>query len=171
MSSENSFPGFRDRLATLIGGDEPFLWARQVGIPSSTFDRVWNNGQVPKAETLFRISRFAGVSIDWLLSGTETHQSEAVPTPEATTPSAIDTGLYGRVLEQVAAVYQECGITASLAQIGANAAEIAGDLSSPDFTTNTDQAAALKYALTQLRRTLQAANHTKPGDAQGKQRA
>ncbi|MCA1910254.1 MAG: helix-turn-helix transcriptional regulator [Magnetospirillum sp.] len=122
---------------------------------------------------LARIAAAKAVSLDWLASGKGQMRladaASAAPVAEAS--PAVDTGLYGRVLEQVAAVYQECGITASLAQIGANAAEIAGDLSSPDFTTNSDQTAALKYAITQLRRTLQTANHTKPGDAQGKQRA
>lgn len=58
---------FRDRLATLIGDEKPFVWAKQAGIPSGTFTRLWKDGAVPKAEHLLRIADYAGVSVDWLL--------------------------------------------------------------------------------------------------------
>ncbi|SBW12236.1 putative Repressor protein CI [uncultured Alphaproteobacteria bacterium] len=62
-------PEFRNRLSLLIGEEDPFGWAKRVGIPSSTFDRIWNAGTTPKAPHLVRISEAAGVSIDWLLTG------------------------------------------------------------------------------------------------------
>lgn len=65
----STIPEFRNRLSLLIGEEDPFGWAKRVGIPSSTFDRIWNSGTTPKAPHLVRISEAAGVSIDWLLTG------------------------------------------------------------------------------------------------------
>lgn len=61
--------GFRERLAELVGEREPFKWAAGVGIPSSTFDRIWNKGTVPTAPHLLRIAQSEGVTVDWLLTG------------------------------------------------------------------------------------------------------
>jgi phage repressor protein C with HTH and peptisase S24 domain len=60
---------FHDRLRKLIGEDRPFHWAKKVGLPASTFERVWNQQAIPKAEHLVRISEICGVSIHWLLTG------------------------------------------------------------------------------------------------------
>ncbi len=72
-------PDFRDRLSLLIGNEDPFGWAKRVGIPSSTFDRIWNSGTTPKAPHLVRISQATGVSIDWLLTGRRGGAQEGVP--------------------------------------------------------------------------------------------
>ena len=61
--------GFRSRLALLIGQQKPFEWAKATGIPSSTFDRVWNHEAIPRPEYLVKISRRCNVSVDWLLTG------------------------------------------------------------------------------------------------------
>ncbi len=65
----DSIPGFRNRIALLVGEDDPFAWAKKVGIPSSTFDRIWNAGSTPKARHLMRIADACAVSVDWLLTG------------------------------------------------------------------------------------------------------
>lgn len=62
-------PNFRERLAELVGNKEPFLWAKNVGIPGSTFDRIWNEGTIPKSDHLIRISEQCGISLNWLLMG------------------------------------------------------------------------------------------------------
>lgn len=69
IGNADNVPGFRERLATLVGHGDPFAWAKRVGIPSSTFDRIWNLGTTPKAPHLIRISEACGVSVDWLLTG------------------------------------------------------------------------------------------------------
>lgn len=61
--------GFRSRLAQLIGQQKPFEWAKTIGIPSSTFDRIWNHNAIPRPEHLLTISQKLNVSIDWLLLG------------------------------------------------------------------------------------------------------
>lgn len=73
MNSETG-KDFRERLADLIerSSMEPFAWAKAVGIPGATFNRIWNEGSIPKSEHLIRISDYEKVSIDWLLKGQET---------------------------------------------------------------------------------------------------
>ena len=67
---------FHQRLALLIGTDEPFRWAKRMGIPSATFARIWNNYDIPKHEHLCRIAQRCAVSLDWLLMGKETSSSD-----------------------------------------------------------------------------------------------
>ncbi|MDX5595290.1 S24 family peptidase [Pseudovibrio sp. SPO723] len=62
---------FQQRMKDLISktGKDPFVWAKEAGIPGATFNRIWNEAKVPKYDHLIRISEFAGVSLDWLLLG------------------------------------------------------------------------------------------------------
>lgn len=60
---------FHQRLALLIGTEEPFRWAKRIGIPAGTFDRMWNKYDIPKHDHLCRIARGCNVSLDWLLLG------------------------------------------------------------------------------------------------------
>lgn len=62
---------FHQRLALLIGTEEPFRWAKRIGIPAGTFDRMWNKYDIPKHDHLCRIARGCNVSLDWLLLGEE----------------------------------------------------------------------------------------------------
>lgn len=62
--------GFHERVTQLVAG-KPFEWAKKAGIPSSTWSRIWNERKIPTAPHLIKISRQAGVSIDWLLTGDE----------------------------------------------------------------------------------------------------
>ncbi len=67
--SKNRYPAFHARLSQLIGTQEPYVWAKAVGIPPGTFVRIWKQQAVPKHEHLIRIARHANVSLDWLLLG------------------------------------------------------------------------------------------------------
>ena len=69
MSVKSKNEEFHQRLALLIGTEEPFRWAKRMKIPSATFDRIWNKYDIPKHEHLCRIARCCGVSLDWLLLG------------------------------------------------------------------------------------------------------
>ncbi|MBR1778783.1 MAG: helix-turn-helix domain-containing protein [Alphaproteobacteria bacterium] len=69
MDSMTKNEAFHQRLALLIGTEEPFRWAKRMGIPSATFARIWNNYDIPKHEHLCRIAQRCGVSLDWLLMG------------------------------------------------------------------------------------------------------
>ena len=62
---------FHQRLTLLIGTEEPFRWAKRMGIPVGTFARMWNNRDIPKHEHLCRIAQRCDVSLDWLLMGNE----------------------------------------------------------------------------------------------------
>jgi len=69
MNSITKNEAFHQRLALLIGTEEPFRWAKRMGIPSATFARIWNNYDIPKHEHLCRIAQRCAVSLDWLLMG------------------------------------------------------------------------------------------------------
>lgn len=62
-------PGFRDRLSELVGQEEPFAWAKRVGIPGGTFARIWGEGTIPKADHLARIVKATDVDLNWLVLG------------------------------------------------------------------------------------------------------
>ena len=79
---------FKDRLA--------FLWkdeARQAKIAADIdmtiagFSRIWNEGGLPKSETLKKIKQLKGCSIDWLLTG----EGEPFPNTEPPKATAYDT--------------------------------------------------------------------------------
>lgn len=69
---------FHQRLALLIGTEEPFRWAKRMGIPGATFARIWNNRDIPKQDHLCRIAQRCNVSLDWLLLGNGESDSSAV---------------------------------------------------------------------------------------------
>lgn len=69
MNSTTKNEAFHQRLALLIGTEEPFRWAKRMGIPSATFARIWNNYDIPKHDHLCRIAQRCNVSLDWLLLG------------------------------------------------------------------------------------------------------
>lgn len=69
MSEVTKNEAFHQRLALLIGTEEPFRWAKRIGTPSATFARMWNNYDIPKHDHLCRIAQRCSVSLDWLLMG------------------------------------------------------------------------------------------------------
>ncbi|MDD3517506.1 MAG: S24 family peptidase [Chromatiales bacterium] len=71
MKTSYKDPGFRERLAQLVGTDQPFAWAGRVGISKGAFSRIWRQGTVPGPELLRRIQDATGISLDWLLTGQE----------------------------------------------------------------------------------------------------
>ncbi|MBF0184293.1 MAG: helix-turn-helix transcriptional regulator [Magnetococcales bacterium] len=59
----------RERLALVIGNEEPYPWAARIGIGKSTFAGVWRNGAVPQTKTLLKIAQHTDISVNWLLTG------------------------------------------------------------------------------------------------------
>lgn len=53
-------------------------FAKKINIKQSYISR-YERGRVPKAEVLLRIARFANVSIEWLLTGKESLQTNGHP--------------------------------------------------------------------------------------------
>lgn len=165
-----------DRIRLVRGASSQKEFASVLGVHEQTLGKYERDKLVPGGDILAVIHEKCGVDINWLLTGQgQMRREEGVLDPACSSAAfeaqAVAAAFYGQVLEQVAAVYKECGVTASLAQIGAEAAEIAGDLSSPDFPTAADKAIGLKGSINVLRRRLQAANQAQPGGAQGKQSA
>ena len=69
MTKTTKNEAFHQRLALLIGTEEPFRWAKRMEIPSATFARIWNDHDIPKHDHLCRIAKNCNVSLDWLLLG------------------------------------------------------------------------------------------------------
>lgn len=171
MNSENEVSGFRRRLADVIGQEEPFAWAKRIGIPSATFDRMWNGGVVPKADTLLRISRSSGVSIDWLLTGEAGMRLEAQPDmAPAGGRVAIDADLYGRVAEAVEAAHKDCGFALSTRQIASLSAEVYQDLVNAGGSRD-EMLYGLRVSMERLRRELRDAVKNPGSAASSKDRA
>jgi phage repressor protein C with HTH and peptisase S24 domain len=60
---------FKDRLKILMKEDRPYTWSKKVGIDKGLFQYYWQKGKIPTYENLLKIQRFAGCSLDWLLTG------------------------------------------------------------------------------------------------------
>ena len=69
MTTHLKYPEVHQRLASLIGTEQPYGWASRVGISKGAFTRIWKEGTMPGPELLQRITEATGVSIDWLLTG------------------------------------------------------------------------------------------------------
>ena len=74
---------FGDRLLALLNerGLSKSDLARHLNVLPSTVSR-YTNGRVPEAETLDRIARFFGVTVDYLLGRTNDRQGTARAIPE-----------------------------------------------------------------------------------------
>lgn len=69
MGSDTKELGFRDRLAAVIGDQDPYPWAESIGIGKSTFAGSWNRGAMPQTKTLLKIAQNTDISLNWLLTG------------------------------------------------------------------------------------------------------
>ncbi|MCO6505056.1 MAG: helix-turn-helix transcriptional regulator [Snodgrassella sp.] len=76
---------FKDRLASLWPGERQTKIAADIDMTMAGFSRIWHEGGLPKAETLRRIKKLKGCSIDWLLTG------EGEPFPVRVAEQAYDT--------------------------------------------------------------------------------
>lgn len=85
---------FKERLQSLWGPQaQPSSIAAEIGMSITGFMRVWNEGAIPKAETLIRIKEAKGCSIDWLLTGQGSlPSSDAAPVKaESSSCTCLDT--------------------------------------------------------------------------------
>ncbi|MBF0461073.1 MAG: LexA family transcriptional regulator [Magnetococcales bacterium] len=69
MESTDRDLGFRERLAKVIGQQDPYPWAESLGIGKSTFAGPWNKGAMPQTKTLLKIALNTDISLNWLLTG------------------------------------------------------------------------------------------------------
>ncbi len=83
---------FKSRLVQLWGTDAaPSVIASEIGMSTTGFLRVWNEGAIPKAETLIKISEVKHCSIDWLLTGKGSAPGAASGSSEAVAETKIGT--------------------------------------------------------------------------------
>lgn len=147
MNSKFRNPEFRARLADVIGDEEPFAWAKRVGIPSGTFARIWKEGTVPKAEHLVKISEKIGTDLNWLLSGQQQRGGAR---------AEIDQELLSRCSEAFGKLYKEMGITLSLADLGRLAAEAYNDVVAGGALDARTQMIVISALIERHRRQIQA---------------
>lgn len=69
MDSNGKDSDFRNRLAKIIGDQDPYPWAESLGIMKSTFAGPWTKGAIPQTKTLLKIARNTDISLNWLLTG------------------------------------------------------------------------------------------------------
>lgn len=69
MESNARDSTFKDRLAKVIGDNDPYPWAERLGIGKSTFAGLWTKGSIPQTKTLLKIAQNTDVSLNWLLTG------------------------------------------------------------------------------------------------------
>lgn len=79
---------FKDRLAFLWKGEaRQAKIAADIDMTIAGFSRIWNEGGLPKSETLKKIKQLKGCSIDWLLTG----EGEPFPDQATANTTAYDT--------------------------------------------------------------------------------
>jgi len=101
MNSENGYGDFRQRLGRMIGSEDPFAWARRKGIPPATFNRMWNDGAIPKTDTLVKVIEGTAVSLDWLVLGRGAETSTPSAPPPGPASIKLPENAYGLSLEEV----------------------------------------------------------------------
>ena len=67
--------------------------AADIDMTIAGFSRIWNEGGLPKSETLKKIKQLKGCSIDWLLTG------EGSPFPDSEAPKATATDTLGNPVD------------------------------------------------------------------------
>lgn len=78
--------GIRARIGQLVESQQKGNWRKfaiGAGLTPSTLQGIKDRGVIPGGETLLRIARFAGVSVDWLLTGEGPREESRGVDPEA----------------------------------------------------------------------------------------
>lgn len=155
--------GFAARLIEARGGMSREQFAKLLGVPVTTLGN-WERGDTePPQDVLVRIHQALSVSLDWLLTGDDPSA------PPADLAAAFDEDLLGLVVEGILAVYAEANARLPHRELGRLAARTQRDvLAACEGDTDPGaRKAALRMALQQLRRDLQAP----ASDGQSKRRA
>ena len=161
-----------ERIRQLRGKMSQEEFASQLGVHEQTLGKYERDKIVPGGDVLARMYETLGADITWLLTGKGQMRpggSEALAPAPTSSSAAIDADLYGLVTEAVSAAYKECGYTAALRDIAAEAAKIAADLS--EDVSPEDRPAAIRGAIGQLRRRLREAIANPNSAAAGTQKA
>lgn len=146
--------------------------ADMAGISPDQLTRYVKGQNAAPFEVLARLAGAKGVSLDWLATGEGTMLVVAGPQKSGTVGAhkERDQDLYGRVLEAISAVYKEMNWGISLRQLGAEAAQIADDISAEGLAPD-EKPPAVKAAAAMLRRKLRDAAADPAAEASTKGRA
>jgi len=158
-----------ERIRALRGPQTQPEFALQLGVSKNTIGHYERGERRPEAEVLTRMREVLGVDINWLLTGEGEMRPGGAGAAPSSSSAGIDADLYGLVTEAVSSAYKECGYTAALRDIAAEAAKIAADLS--EDVSPEDRPAAIRGAIGQLRRRLREAIANPNSAAAGAQKA
>ena len=146
--------------------------ADTLDISTDQLTRYIKGQASPPLVLLARLTAAKGVRLDWLATGRGPMLAAEQPPPPASTnsPAPLDADLVGRVLEAISVVYKEAGWGKTLAQLGAEAAQIAADIAA-DGLSDEARRAAVQAAAAMLRRQLRQAVSQPGGEVAGKRGA
>lgn len=159
MRQVNADGTFADRIALLIEGRSVNSFASECGISEGSI-RQYLGGAIPRMDKAVRIARTAGVRLEWLAAG----EAPMYPDSSANAVAAlIDTAMLTRILcDVVLAVFRGCDPKKG-EEIGRIVADIYNTVTKLNLETDAENAAALRYAIEQLRSSMHSPNgHIKP---------
>ena len=180
-----------ERIRKVRGEMSQAAFAAKIGINKNLLGKYERGESIPGGEILAQMRDALGISVDWLLTGwmppphwdddekyiagieaarAAAGQAEASPSAVTAAPTERDPDLYGRVLEAISAVYKEMNWGISLRQLGAEAAQIADDISAEGLAPD-EKPPAVKAAAAMLRRKLRDAATDPTAEASTKGRA
>lgn len=81
MTTSEMEPGFKERLAIIIGDEAPHAWGARMGITGSTWSGLWKGEATPSSKTLIKIAWQTNVSLTWLLTGRGTEKIDGTDNP------------------------------------------------------------------------------------------
>ena len=160
MRQVNADGTFADRIALLIEGRSVNSFASECGISEGSI-RQYLGGAIPRMDKAVRIARTAGVRLEWLAAGEAPMYSDS--SASAAAAALVDTAMLTRILcDVVLAVYR--GFDPKKGEeIGRIVADIYNTVTKLNLETDAENAAALRYAIEQLRNsTLSPNGHIKP---------
>lgn len=138
-------------------GDE---LSRKTAIPRSTLESYLTGDSEPKASRLAAIAQAAGVSLDWLVLGSEPMRPGEGPPPvgvvDAGVPAHTDETLMGRLVDGITAAYKDHGAAIAPLHLGQLAARLHNEVIAVAEEPE-DYPGAVKMRLAQLRQELRQA--------------
>jgi transcriptional regulator with XRE-family HTH domain len=120
--------------------------SQKTGIPRSTLETYLTGKAEPKISRLVAIAQAAGVSINWLATGT----GEESCVPRSSDKVTMDGDLSALIVDGIAAVYRQEGMKIEPAHLGRKAAQIYSSLVNA-YCTPKDREIGLLALLEQLR--------------------
>lgn len=113
--------GFSERLSEVMAGRSKNAFAKLVGVSEGAI-RQYLEGSLPGIDKAAMIALRTGVRLNWLILGEGPKMAKALDQPGPSDPT-FDGELLGRVVDRVARVYRELGVSLPDVELGRLSAE------------------------------------------------